>query len=119
MIPLSDREKMHFGENMSDSIESIFEKIPHKVDEQKISDLTAVFQFFIGKQSWFVDVNRGSVSCSEGEHDDYNVSFTCTDKIFWRLVGGDLSATSAWMGGRVKVRGNMMLANKVADLFPN
>ena len=47
-----------------------------------------------------------------------DITFTVSDKDWLSIADGKLDATNAFMTGKLKIAGDMMLAMKVPTLFP-
>ncbi len=68
------------------------------------------------KRSWLVDLKSGNGSLSESE-DKADCMITISDADFVQLVDGKLNPQQAFMQGKIKIKGNMMLAQKLQVLF--
>ena len=53
----------------------------------------------------------------EGETANPTITVVATADDYLKMVNGDLSAMSAFMAGKVKVKGNMGLAMKLQSIF--
>ena len=65
---------------------------------------------------WFVTVDDGAVSVREGEG-DADATISSTDENFQKILGGEQNATSAYMTGKLKIKGDMGAAMKLQKLF--
>jgi putative sterol carrier protein len=94
-----------------------FESLPSRVDKAKAAGLTASYLFEIdGAGTWKVDVDDGRVSVSEGAG-DADCTITTSEETFMKVVRGEQNATTAYMTGKLKVRGDMGTAMKLQKLF--
>jgi putative sterol carrier protein len=83
--------------------------------------LDAVFQFDIqGEEggAWHVTVREGACAVGEGVHDSPRVTITMSAEDWLALVNRRLNGVQAFMTGKLKVKGDLMLAQRVYDIFP-
>jgi putative sterol carrier protein len=69
-----------------------------------------------GAGKWKVDVKDGQVSVTEGEA-AADATISASEETFEKLVSGDQNPTSAYMTGKLKVKGDMGAAMKLQKLF--
>lgn len=99
------------------SAREFFETLPTRVDASKTAGMNNSYLFDIeGAGKWKVDVNDGQVSVSEGESDADAVIST-NEETFEKIASGEQNATSAYMTGKLKVKGDMGAAMKLQKLF--
>ena len=104
---------------MAGSAREFFESLEGRIDPSKTSGMTNSYVFEIaGAGTWRVDVRDGSVSVSEdvGEG-DADATIAASEETFQQIASGDLNATTAYMTGKLKVRGDMGAAMKLQRLF--
>ncbi|NLA10995.1 MAG: SCP2 sterol-binding domain-containing protein [Firmicutes bacterium] len=90
------------------------------VDKDKIEGMNAVYQFDLsgdGGGVFHVNVADGEAAVAEGASDDANITITMSADDFAGLLDGKLNATSAFMAGKLKVKGDMSLAMKLQSLI--
>jgi putative sterol carrier protein len=61
-------------------------------------------------------VQDGNVSVTEGAQ-DADVTITTSEETFEKITSGEQNATSAYMTGKLKVKGDMGAAMKLQKLF--
>jgi putative sterol carrier protein len=99
------------------STREFFEGLESRVDESKIAGMSNSFLFDIeGAGKWKVDVRDGKVSVTEGG-EDADAVITTSDDTFEKITSGEQNPTSAYMTGKLKVRGDMGAAMKLQKLF--
>jgi putative sterol carrier protein len=69
-----------------------------------------------GAGKWKVDVNDGRVRVTEGEA-DADAIISTSEETFTKLINGEQNPTSAYMTGKLKVKGDMGAAMKLQKLF--
>jgi putative sterol carrier protein len=69
-----------------------------------------------GAGTWKVDVQDGSVNVTEGGG-DADVTIATSEETFEKMVSGEQNPTSAYMTGKLKVKGDMGAAMKLQKLF--
>src|SRR6476661_6145144 len=99
------------------SAREFFDTLESRVDASKTAGMNNSYLFDIdGAGQWKVDVQDGSVKVTEGEQ-DADVTITASEETFEKIVSGEQNATSAYMTGKLKVKGDMGAAMKLQKLF--
>jgi putative sterol carrier protein len=102
---------------------AVFEELKKAIekDPSLVSKVKGVFRFDLTnaagkKKTWMVNLKEGSGSVSESEG-----SADCTigvkDDVFSQLAAGKVNAQMAFMQGKLKLKGNIMLAQKLETIF--
>jgi putative sterol carrier protein len=99
------------------SAREFFETLESRVDSSKTAGMNNSYLFDIdGAGKWKVDVRDGNVSVTEGEG-DADATISASEETFEKLVNGEQNPTSAYMTGKLKVKGKMDAAMKLQKLF--
>ena len=94
-----------------------FEGLESRLDPSKTAGMTNSYVFEIdGAGTWRVDVDDGTVKVAE-EGGDADATIAASEETFQQIASGDLNATTAYMTGKLKVRGDMGAAMKLSRLF--
>jgi putative sterol carrier protein len=94
-----------------------FESLESRADPAKTAGVNNSYLFDIeGAGRWKVDVRDGSLSVTEGG-DDADVTLTASEEDFEKMVSRELNPTTAYMTGKLKVKGDMGAAMKLQKLF--
>ena len=99
------------------STREFFETLESRVDPAKTAGMNNSYLFDIdGAGTWKVDVADGKVSVTEGgENADAVIS--TSDETFQQIASGEQNPTSAYMTGKLKVKGDMGAVMKLQKLF--
>jgi putative sterol carrier protein len=99
------------------SAKEFFDGLESRIDPAKTAGMNNSYLFDIdGAGTWKVDVQDGSVKVTEGEQ-PADVTITTSEETFEKIVSGEQNATSAYMTGKLKVKGDMGAAMKLQKLF--
>jgi putative sterol carrier protein len=102
---------------MAESTREFFEGLPARADASKLAGMNNSYVFDIeGAGMWFVTVEDGTVSVREGDG-EADCTISATEENFQKILGGDQNATSAYMTGKLKIKGDMGAAMKLQKLF--
>jgi len=102
------------------SVKEIFGKMPEVFDGGAAAGLDAVIQFNIeGDEGgdWYAVIKDQACTVSVGVHDSPALSLRMSDKNWIALCKGELNAVFAFMSGKLKARGDIMLAQRMPKLF--
>merc|ERR1711879_589258 len=76
----------------------------------------AIFQLIVGDNKLHIDLKNGNGAVKWGE-DKADVTITLADEDFKAMAEGKLDGMQAFMSGKLKIKGNMMLAQKLAPIL--
>jgi putative sterol carrier protein len=94
-----------------------FESLEGRIEPSKTAGMTNSYVFEIdGAGTWKVDVQDGSVSVTEGGG-DADATISAAEETFEQIASGDMNATTAYMTGKLKIKGDMGAAMKLQKLF--
>jgi len=94
-----------------------FEGLEGRVDPSKTTGMTNSYVFEIDDAgTWKVDVDDGNVKVTEGGG-DADATISASEDTFEQIASGDLNATTAYMTGKLKIKGDMGAAMKLQKLF--
>ena len=102
---------------MPETVQEFFAQLPSRADSSKTAGMTNSYVFDIeGAGTWKVDVDDGTVTVSEGGG-DADVTIATSQETFQKIIDGEQNPTSAYMTGKLKVKGDMGAAMKLQKLF--
>ncbi|GHE19502.1 SCP2 sterol-binding domain-containing protein [Halomonas urumqiensis] len=99
---------------------STLDKLHSHFDPQAAQGMDEVFQFhFSDAGSHYLVVKDGTLDVKEGEHDAPSVSLSMSTDTLKGVMNGEINGMTAFMTGKLKASGNVMLATKLSSLFPH
>lgn len=101
-------------------VREVFDKVPQAFDPDAAKGLEATFQFDItgeGGGTWNVEVKDGACRVEEGKADAPTVALTMTTDTWLGMVNKQINGIQAFMSGKLKLTGDMLLAQRLLDLF--
>jgi putative sterol carrier protein len=99
--------------------EEVFKNMEGELD--KVSGLGAVYQFNITGEhggEWYLDAVSDPPVIGKGTHEKPGATFTAAEQDFVDMATGKLASQMAFMMGKLKVSGDMMLAMRLQKIFP-
>jgi putative sterol carrier protein len=98
-------------------VREFFDNLPSRADVSKTAGMSTSYLFDIdGAGEWRVDVRDGTITVSEGPG-EADVTISTSAETFEKIVAGEQNPTSAYMTGKLKVKGDMGAALKLQNLF--
>lgn len=102
---------------MADSVKDFFEGLPASADAAKLEGMSNTYVFDIeGAGAWRVAVADGAVTVEEGAG-EADCTITTSEESFMKVVRGEQNPTTAYMTGKLKIKGDMGAAMKLQKLF--
>lgn len=89
-------------------------------DPAKLKGVSAIYQFDLSGDNGgvlHVNVDDGKPEVVEAAHDSPDITISMAADDFHSMLEGKLNATSAFMAGKLKVKGDMSLAMKLQSLL--
>jgi putative sterol carrier protein len=115
------------GESKADNFKSaaLFTALTHalKADPSLVEKLKSVFVYRLSRDGktrvWTIDLKNGAGAIHEGEPKvgKSDVEFTMSDEDFSLLVARKANPQQLFMGGKMKLKGNMALAMKFEQVL--
>lgn len=104
--------------NMAD-LNTIFTEMQNRFNADAATGTDAVFQYEISDAgAWFVTVQDNACEVAEGTSDDATVTLKMDSTTLEEVMSGETDGMQAFMSGRIQADGDIMLATKLAVLFP-
>lgn len=100
------------------TVERVIEKLPSRFVAANAEDFSAVFQFLIEDGSdFYIQIKDSTCNVDHGEHPDPNITLIMDSETVVDVVTGETDGMSAFLKGRLRAEGNVMLATKLGKLF--
>ncbi len=102
-------------------VKEIFGKMPEVFNADAAQGLDAVFQYEITGDNggnWNVVIKDGACQVSEGVHESPSVTLTLSGDTWLGIVNKETNGMQAFMSGDLKATGDIMLAQRIEQLFP-
>jgi putative sterol carrier protein len=103
---------------MAGTVQEFFETLPSRADTTKTAGMNNSYGFDIeGAGQWTVKVTDGAVTVAEGLEEGTEATISASQEVFEKIVSGEQNPTSAYMTGKLKLKGDMGAAMKLQKLF--
>ncbi len=94
-----------------------FDSLEAKADASKIAGMANSYLFDIeGEGKWLVKVADGKLAVTEGDG-TADATIQTTSETFDKIVSGEQNPTTAYMTGKLKIKGDMGAAMKLQKIF--
>ena len=103
---------------MAQTVKEYFDGLEGRIDESKTAGMNNTYVFDVeGAGQWTVDVRDGKLSVTEGASEAADCTISTSEETFEKLASGEQNPTTAYMTGKLKVKGDMGAAMKLQKLF--
>ncbi len=94
-----------------------FDSLSSRADASKLAGMTNSYLFDIeGEGKWLVTVADGAIAVTEGDG-AADATIETTGETFEKIVSGEQNPTTAYMTGKLKIKGDMGAAMKLQKIF--
>jgi putative sterol carrier protein len=94
-----------------------FDSLSSRADASKLAGMTNSYLFDIeGEGRWLVTVADGAIAVTEGDG-AADATIETTGETFEKIVSGEQNPTTAYMTGKLKIKGDMGAAMKLQKIF--
>jgi len=100
--------------------QEFFDGLASQADTSQTAGMNNSYAFDIeGAGQWTVKVTEGNVAVESGMDDGADCTISTSQEVFEKIVAGEQNPTSAYMTGKLKLKGDMGAAMKLQKLFPS
>jgi putative sterol carrier protein len=102
---------------MAESVQEFFDGLAAGVDTSKTAGMNNSYLFDIqGAGQWLVKVEDGNVTVTEGGG-EADTTIETSEETMMAVIRGEQNPTTAYMTGKLKIKGDMGAAMKLQKLF--
>ncbi len=102
------------------TVKETFDAMPARFKPDRAQGVKATIQYDItgqGGGTYHVDIGDGNCAMKEGPAASPNLTLTMVAQDWLDMVSGKLNGQMAFMSGKLKIKGDMGLAMKLAGMF--
>jgi putative sterol carrier protein len=94
-----------------------FDNLESRADESKLAGMNNSYLFDIeGEGQWLVKVADGKLDVAQGGG-EADATITTSAEVFDKIIAGEQNPTTAYMTGKLKIKGDLGAAMKLQKLF--
>ncbi|MGI2027915.1 SCP2 sterol-binding domain-containing protein [Endozoicomonas acroporae] len=98
----------------------IIESMKSRFNTDAAAGVDEIFQFDIeDADAYHLIIKDGALDIVAGTHDDPSVTLIMDSETMSGVMSGEIDGMQAFMMGKLRAEGNMMLATKLGSYFPN
>ena len=102
------------------SVADIINSMKTRFNAEAAAGMDEIFQFDIADgDTYHLVIKDDAFEIVEGTHDDPSVTLIMDSDTMVGVMSGEMDGMQAFMMGKLRAEGNMMLATKLNALFPN
>jgi putative sterol carrier protein len=98
------------------SVKELIRKMPSALNQDATANVQTVIQYRISEPMYLV-IDNGQCTVHEGVAPAPDLALTMTDEHMIALITGELNGVAAFMSGKLKVEGDIMLAQRLQGFF--
>ncbi|MGH7904762.1 MAG: SCP2 sterol-binding domain-containing protein [Candidatus Dormibacteraceae bacterium] len=100
--------------------DQVFEMMPQMLDVDKAGSAAATILFDLSGDEggkWWIKVADGKAEGGKGEVESPNLTLMADARDYVKIALGQMDGTSAFMQGKLKIKGDMGLAMRMQTMF--
>lgn len=104
----------------SEEIAQIFAEMSDRFVPEKAQGVDAVIQFDLSGDEgglYWIKINDGECTTGEGEVENPRMTLKTSAETWYSISKGEVNVMKAFMGGKLKVKGDMNLGMKLQSMF--
>ncbi|KAK3793145.1 hypothetical protein RRG08_024976 [Elysia crispata] len=104
----------------TDKVPEAFTALKTLLSEQLVNEVKASYQFNLSgseEGNWFIDLKSGAGSAGQGTLESPDCTMALDSNLFLDMFAGKANSTTAFMMGKLKIKGDMMAAMKLEKLM--
>jgi len=104
------------------NVKETFQEMPKMFNANAAKGMNVVYQFEItgeGGGSWNLVIQGGTCTLNEGKADNPTVTLNMGSETWLAMVNKQTNGMQAFMTGKLKISGNMILAQRIPEIFPS
>lgn len=104
----------------ADNVQQVFDLMPTHLLAEHAEGVEAVIQMDLmgaGGGQWYLTISDGVLRVSLGVHDNPNMTMTLAANDWLDIANGTANSMGLFMGGKIKIQGDMQLAIKMQTMF--
>ncbi len=94
----------------------ILNQLPTALNPENTDGVECILQLQLSAP-YEIQINDGTCDIQQGENADADVVLTTSDEVFIELITGKIAGAMAFMSGKLKIDGDIMLAKEISDYF--
>jgi putative sterol carrier protein len=94
----------------------ILNQLPTALNPENTDGVECILQLQLSAP-YVIQINDGTCDIQQGENADADVVLTTSDEVFIELITGKIAGAMAFMSGKLKIDGDIMLAKEISDYF--
>lgn len=94
----------------------ILNQLPTALNPENTDGVECILQLQLSAP-YVIQINDSTCDIQQGENADADVVLTTSDEVFIELITGKIAGAMAFMSGKLKIDGDIMLAKEISDYF--
>ncbi|WP_110975058.1 SCP2 sterol-binding domain-containing protein [Acinetobacter sp. WCHAc060042] len=94
----------------------ILNQLPTALNPENTDGVECILQLQLSAP-YVIQINDGTCDIQQGENANADVVLTTSDEVFIELITGKIAGAMAFMSGKLKIDGDIMLAKEISDYF--
>ena len=101
------------------TVDQVIESMPRRFHPENCKKIEAIYQWALDKpeRTFHVKIDKGTFELNDGAHPSPNVTIMCDTEVYLKLVNGQMKDVMAVVTGKLRVKGNLALAQKLGKIF--